>query len=319
MKATKFSVALILLTILFVTISHYAKGQNNCPATQICGPTSNTPNGFGVQELNAGNDGCLSGEHNSTWYTVTILTSGTLQFTINPNVNSNDFDYGVWGPNSPCPPTAPPIRCSYAVQAGNGNTGLGNGAIDQTEGVFGDQWTQELTVVAGQTYLIMVDNFTTNSGFNLSFGGTASLDCAVLPVQLVEFNCAQNDSGQIISWTTASETNNWKFQIEASTDGIYYEVVGVVYSPNPNSSQSTSYRFINEIPSNGDTYYRLKQIDFNGDYEYFGPIVCFYENTTPITIEYYDLLGQRVDNPTGGVFIQKITKGNSVKYTKIFR
>lgn len=305
----------LLIILSLISINLFSQ---NCPAIPVCAPYGTTPNGFGVQELNAANDGCLSGEHNSTWLQVTILTGGTFNFVIDPNVNSNDFDFGVWGPNSPCPPNSLPIRCSYAIQGGNGNTGLSTTAVDNSEGVFGDQWTAQVNVLAGQTYLILVDNFTTNSGFNISFGGTATLNCNPLPVELSELGCYSNDSGVVITWTTLSENNNWKFEVSASTDGVSYFPIGTLYSSNPNTSQTSFYRLVDSKAAEGYNYYKLTQIDFNGQHEVYGPTVCYYEKPKPICIQYYDVLGQEVINPTNGVYIRKITYCDKVVYDKVY-
>lgn len=306
-----------LLFILSLILSLNLFGQN-CPATFICTSHNATPNGFGVQELSPGIDGCLSGEHNSTWLTITIATSGTLTFTVNPIVNTNDFDYAVWGPNSPCPPTNQPIRCSYAVQAGNGNTGLNNTATDNSEGVFGDQWTQQLNVIAGQTYLILVDNFTTNSGFDITFGGTATLNCTPLPIVLLDFGCLSTDASIIINWSTESESNNWKFEIQRSTNGINWETIGTVYSQNPNSSQTQLYSFTDVLPLNGINYYRLNQVDFNGQSELYGPINCEATKQPVRIYQYYNLLGQEIVKPNSGVFIEKTIIGDIIQYKTIY-
>lgn len=306
-----------LLFILSLILSLNLCTQN-CPAIPVCAPYSTTPNGFGVQELNAANDGCLSGEHNSTWLQVTILTGGTFTFVIDPNVNNNDFDYGVWGPNSPCPPNNQPIRCSYAIQGGNGNTGLSTTSIDNSEGVFGDQWTSQINVLAGQTYLILVDNFTTNSGFNISFGGTATLNCFPLPVVLTDFGCNSTDTGIILNWTTQSELNNWKFEVQRTNDLLNWETIGTVYSQTPNSSQTQLYSFIDHFPLNGTNYYRLKQIDFNGVYEFFGPINCESKENPDKVVVYYNLLGQEINKPESGIFIQKTIIGEFIEVKRVY-
>lgn len=291
--------------------------SQNCPAIPICASYASTPNGFGVQELNPSNDGCLNGEHNSTWLQVTILTGGTFNFIIDPNVNSNDFDYAVWGPNNPCPPNNQPVRCSYAIQGGNGNTGLNTTATDNSEGVFGDQWTSQINVLAGQTYLILVDNFTTNSGFNISFGGTATLNCLTLPIVMDYINCTSNDSGITLNWSTLSETNNWKFEIQRSNDLGTWETIGEVLSQNSNSSQPLFYTYIDNYPLIGYNYYRFKQIDYNGSFTYYSWIGC--EGKEIIAkYQYYNLLGQEINKPKSGVFIQKTIIGDIVKYKTIY-
>jgi len=98
-------------------------GGNNCETAQIlCSNESVTgiASGYGTQELNSTNQGCLSIEHQSSWYYVNIQTGGSFNFIINPNNNNNDYDFAVWGPftsataNANCQPISGPIRCSFA-------------------------------------------------------------------------------------------------------------------------------------------------------------------------------------------------------------
>jgi len=166
---------LLLLFILISSQLYYS--QSDCStAIPVCGnlDISYTPTGHGNQELpitGVPASLCLkSGEHFSVWYKFTIATSGTLNFIIDANVDSNDYDFAVYGPNPDCTPTTllNPIRCNYAGSSPTGNTGLA--ALTNT------YFEAELNVIAGEVYYLLVDNFqSTANGFSLSFGGTASL------------------------------------------------------------------------------------------------------------------------------------------------
>ncbi|WP_415325212.1 T9SS type B sorting domain-containing protein [Chryseobacterium sp. MMS23-Vi53] len=165
---------LIFLSIL--TQLFYA--QSDCTsALAVCGNNniSYTPSGFGaIQEQPLGG-GCLSIEHFSVWYTFTASTSGTLTFLITPNAQA-DYDWAVFGPNKPCGSLGAPIRCSYASTASGILTGLNMTSTDLSEGAGGDGFVKYLDVIAGETYYLIVDNFSANAnGFVLSWGGTATL------------------------------------------------------------------------------------------------------------------------------------------------
>jgi hypothetical protein len=80
----------------------------------------------------------------------------------------------------------------------------------------------------------------------------------------------------LIKWTTASEQNSDYFQIERSRDGIdWFEVSKVKAMGNSNTTKN--YQFY-DMTSGGnfEGYYRLKQVDFDGNFEYFDPkyILC---------------------------------------------
>ncbi len=87
-----------------------------------------------------------------------------------------------------------------------------------------------------------------------------------LPVSLTSFE-GQITSHQttLLTWTTASEINNKGFEIESSQDGINFETIGFAEGVG-NSKTTQKYRF--EFNSNANAYYRLNQIDYDGESTY---------------------------------------------------
>lgn len=88
-----------------------------------------------------------------------------------------------------------------------------------------------------------------------------------LPVKLTSFNVNSKDNSNLLSWTTANEINNEKFEIERSINGKLFENIGSVRGQG-NSYQNVDYTFEDTKPNFGANYYRLKQVDFDGKYEY---------------------------------------------------
>jgi len=252
----------------------------------ICGAqsfTNNSGNSGNVVDLNTANQGCLSlGERQGTWYYFSPSASGTVGLDINPATDV-DYDFAIWGPPSmgtiTCPPNASPIRCSWAsggstfTQTGNYNTGLRPEA-DVTEGAGGNGWVNLLTVVAGQQYILYVDNFqTSNEPFELTWqlSGGASLDCTVLPVELVNLKAEAMDQNVDLSWNTLSESNSDRFVIERSTDDITFERIGGLNALG-NSTHLTDYRFTDQRPHLGVNFYRVTLVDLDGT-EVRSPVV----------------------------------------------
>ena len=66
-----------------------------------------------------------------------------------------------------------------------------------------------------------------------------------------------------LDWKTASEKNASHFDVECSVDGKKFAAIGTIKASGT-SSALTSYNFNDENPSNGLTYYRLRQVDFDG-------------------------------------------------------
>lgn len=95
-----------------------------------------------------------------------------------------------------------------------------------------------------------------------------------LPVELVSFDGNVNGQEATLLWQTMTEINNSGFQIEKSSDGINFLKVGFVKG-NGNSNELISYSF-SDRSFNSSFYYRLKQIDYNGVFE-FSEII-FLEN-----------------------------------------
>lgn len=71
------------------------------------------------------------------------------------------------------------------------------------------------------------------------------------------------DMGNMLTWSTASETNNKAFQIEKSIDGVNYSKIGKVKG-NGTIKEVKDYRFLDVSATQGTNYYRLKQIDKDG-------------------------------------------------------
>lgn len=88
-----------------------------------------------------------------------------------------------------------------------------------------------------------------------------------LPVQLIRFSVKAEKSSVVLEWATASEENNKIFTIERSIDGKLFENVAQVAGAG-NSDQILDYKEFDLKPLIGQSYYRLKQIDFNGQFEY---------------------------------------------------
>jgi gliding motility-associated-like protein len=137
-------------------------------------------NGIGIQELNGSNN-CGSRENNSLWLQVTLVTDGTLGFTLTPGSTSiiEDYDFFVFGPNVPCNNIGQAIRCSttnpQAANQGNNLTGMNGTETDTSEGPgqFGNSFVRWLDVTAGDTYFIVIDRPIGNSAFSLEWTGTA--------------------------------------------------------------------------------------------------------------------------------------------------
>lgn len=91
--------------------------------------------------------------------------------------------------------------------------------------------------------------------------------CLQLPVELSSFSGKQEGSTNVLTWETSSELNNDYFSIERSVDGNTFYEIGRLKGAG-NSTSLNGYVFYDEYPGEGTNYYRLKQIDKDGSFEY---------------------------------------------------
>ncbi len=162
--------------------------------------------------------------------------------------------------------------------AAAGSWSLGSDVI-RTYGSCTDLWGETWTPAD-----INASNFgvaiSANSAGSIG-GNTAFIDririsvCytdGALPIELLRFNATADNTAAYLDWSTASETNNDYFTVEKSANGLDFEAIGTVDGAG-NSSTVHSYSFTDEFStlqlSNFPlVYYRLKQIDYDGKYQY---------------------------------------------------
>jgi PKD repeat protein len=84
--------------------------------------------------------------------------------------------------------------------------------------------------------------------------------CVAVPIELISFKAIKNEKKVIVNWATAIEKNSDYFEIEKSFDGINFLPIGKI-AATVNSNIVKNYNFIDDRPSEGLNYYRLKAFD----------------------------------------------------------
>jgi hypothetical protein len=142
----------------------------------------------------------------------------------------------------------------------------------------------------------------------------------IVPVELTSFTAAVVDGSVLLNWTTATETNNRGFEVEKQSGNSNWESIGFVTGKGT-TTEPQSYSFTDNNIANGRYTYRLKQIDYDGSYNYsnevevvVGVLPDYYSlsqnypnpfnpttaiqfqvpKTSDVTIKIYDLLGQEI-------------------------
>ncbi len=84
-----------------------------------------------------------------------------------------------------------------------------------------------------------------------------------LPVALTKFTAVKKNEGALIQWTTVTELNNDRFELERSTDGKVFSVITSIKG-NGTSVATNNYSYTDKIPNQGVNYYKLVQYDLDG-------------------------------------------------------
>ncbi|HQF28419.1 MAG TPA: hypothetical protein PLD36_07365 [Bacteroidia bacterium] len=107
---------------------------------------------------------------------------------------------------------------------------------------------------------------TTFSGFNRYFTlANSSSGSNPLPVEFVAFNAIGKRGNALLDWSTASEKDADYFEVQKSKDGKNFYSIGKVLA-HGNSTVMNYYNFVDANIGNGVFYYRIKEIDYNGEY-----------------------------------------------------
>ncbi len=99
-----------------------------------------------------------------------------------------------------------------------------------------------------------------------------------LPIELLNFDVLLSDKKATLNWITSAEINNNYFEIQKSKNATSFKPIGKVTGAG-NSNINLSYSFTDNYPYKGISYYRLKQVDFDGEFSYSN-IVSIENNTT---------------------------------------
>jgi hypothetical protein len=234
--------------------------------------------GFGVQELNESNNSCWTApERCSNWFYINPETAGDLSMNMYVN-NGQDQDFLLWeayGNELQCPAETgnDPLLCNFAGATSQG-TGF-NDALTGTNPAYEPslQITQA-DIDANLYYILLVQTYSNgnscpNPDVQITFGGSASLGCtAPIPLNsnIVMFNGVNEEERNLLYWESETDERVSYYTLERSNDGEAWSLVGSVYSSN--ATEGNFYRMYDEQPYSPFTYYRLNQVDMDGESQY---------------------------------------------------
>jgi hypothetical protein len=189
------------------------------------------------------------------------------------------------------------IRISLATFV-NGNNGYNNN-VDATQDISSS--SDGIDVMTPSASSGTNAWFRDLSDGNVGYSALIDLNQSPLPVELTTFSASVIGSNVKLNWQTATEVNNYGFEIERNTplnplsrgevdgNGVW-EKIGFVYG-NGNSNSPKSYSFVDDNVFAGSYSYRLKQIDNDGQFEYSKVVEVSFMNPTEFS------LAQNYPNP----------------------
>lgn len=131
-------------------------------------------------------------------------------------------------------------------------------------------WTQEAVTSIGNVVTVMFDYRSSDNVFVAATHGRGSFSTVInpaLPVEMLSFNSEVSGNNVLLKWTTGSEINNAGFEVQRKTGSADWVNVGYVQG-NGNSNVQNNYTYSDNNLQSGKYKYRLKQIDYNGNFEY---------------------------------------------------
>ncbi len=193
-------------------------------------------------------------------YTYTNLSGSSACVTaeLSAGCGSNMFAVAYLGSFNPVS-----LCTGYLADIGSSNTGS----------------SMSFTVPAGATFVIVVHEVNVGVGCanysmnvtGISCGVDGGGECAPVPIQLASFTgTPTSENSVLLEWTTVSETNNYGFEIQRSADAHtgFASIPGVFIPGNGTTIDPHSYSYADGAASAATPYYRLKQIDLDGEVHY---------------------------------------------------
>ncbi|MDF7812164.1 T9SS type A sorting domain-containing protein [Hymenobacter sp. YC55] len=200
--------------------------------------------------------------------------------------NNNFWDYRAAIPKSvPFSTTA-----ETTVVGPDNRTGQGQGRRNQNGFGFDNL---KITLPDGAQYVrfYIIAKCDADELWTIDEVTLGSTSATPLPVALKSFSAAASAKGTQLHWATASEKNNAAFEVQRGSTAEQFQTIGRV-SGQGTTSQGHTYSWIDKQPLPGLSYYRLRQLDYDGT-ESFSPVVVVQQST--------ELAASFFPNPSSGL------------------
>ena len=225
----------------------------------------NSNNGSSLKAINVN----FPGGDDVSFYANTVASSGSVLV----------FTGAVGGPNLK---TNPYVAYSFGASGAitNGNTGYIGFKIEGTKKGF-----IQLNVVSHSGTNITIKIL--ERGTDQNGGATTVGDCTSLPVELSALEIQPKADALGLFWATASEENNAGFELQRSRNGQNFKTIAFIEGAGTSVEAQEYFYDDKAIKRNKTYYYRLKQIDYDGQFEYSQVVSGMLHSTDRAVGEFY--------------------------------
>jgi hypothetical protein len=137
----------------------------------------------------------------------------------------------------------------------------------------GNMVSAQPSVGTGTDYILYAYNISDFSPFGIVSSGS------ILPVLLTSFEVTESDGQAILNWETAEELNNDYFELQHSVNGFDFKEIATIDGQGT-IDHAFKYSYLHPNPQRGQNYYRLRQVDFDGQSNLSRTITLFYTGDT---------------------------------------
>ncbi|MBL7859420.1 MAG: T9SS type A sorting domain-containing protein [Cyclobacteriaceae bacterium] len=155
------------------------------------------------------------------------------------------------------------LRIMLATAAAPGSNATATGSF-----------TDFLTIRTGLSAATLSGNF---------YIGSINATQSPLPIKLLSFKATPLQGGVSLDWVTSSEKDFDYFQVERASDDLQFKPLGRVVAKGGLNIE-THYDFFDSKPLNGKNYYRLKNIDFDGSFDYSPVVYVDWQSSSDIVL-----------------------------------
>ncbi|MDP3832309.1 MAG: T9SS type A sorting domain-containing protein [Ignavibacteriaceae bacterium] len=222
------------------------------------------------------------------WFTfdVSSIPDAATIMSVNFNGYVNSANWPYWSA-TPLPGlnplTATASELKTAIQANSGTT-LAY-LFSNESGSFTTGWktyplagtvSADLQAALGQGWFAMgMDSRDNSANFFINWDGWSQTNVSyivvhysyITPVELTSFEATTVNRNVTLNWQTATELNNTGFDIQRKSENTDWQKIGFV-NGSGTTTEATNYSYVDNPQSNGLVQYRLKQVDFDGTYDY---------------------------------------------------